>query len=130
VRLALSAAFVSAVADRLGWWGPPGTPGVVWGNFEAFLDFTQLLNPFVPAAYVAALGWAVTGAEVLLGVMLLLPFGRPWVATLSGVLISTFGVAMALTLGIKAALDYSVFSAAGAAFLLALTESRTARRRT
>jgi hypothetical protein len=28
LRLALAAGFLSAVADRFGLWGPPGTPGV------------------------------------------------------------------------------------------------------
>lgn len=125
-RVALAAAFLSAVADRLGWWGPAGTPGVVWGNFQAFLEFTQVLNPLVPAALIPALGWVVTGLEAALGVCLLLPFGRPWVAVASGVLIAMFGLAMAATLGLKASLDYSVFSGAAAAFLLAVGEAGAA----
>jgi hypothetical protein len=28
LRLALGIGSLSAVADRLGWWGPPGTPNV------------------------------------------------------------------------------------------------------
>lgn len=128
VRLALSASFVSAVADRLGWWGAAGDPGVVWGNFRAFLDYTQVLNPLVPAALIPALGWTVTALELILAVLLLLPVGRPWVAVVSGALLTAFGVAMAASGGIKAPLDFSVFSAAGAAFLLAQSEFDTRRR--
>lgn len=40
LRLALAAGFLSAVADRLGLWGPPGTPGVAWGGFGPFLAYT------------------------------------------------------------------------------------------
>jgi hypothetical protein len=37
----------------------------------------------------------------------------------------TFGVAMAISFGLKSPVDYSVFSASAAAFLLALNEPRT-----
>ena len=36
VRVALAATFLSAVADRFGLWGPPGTPGVAWGSIEQY----------------------------------------------------------------------------------------------
>ena len=32
LRVALAAGFLSAVADRFGLWGMPGTPGVAWGD--------------------------------------------------------------------------------------------------
>ena len=38
MRMALAAGFLSAVADRLGLWGPIGTPGVSLGGFARFLD--------------------------------------------------------------------------------------------
>jgi hypothetical protein len=34
VRLPLAFSFLSAVADRFGLWGPFGTAGVAWGDFE------------------------------------------------------------------------------------------------
>ena len=34
LRLALALSFLFPVADRLGLLGPPGTPGVAWGNFK------------------------------------------------------------------------------------------------
>ena len=42
MRMALAAGFLSAVADRFGLWGPIGTPGVSWGGFAKFLDYTRL----------------------------------------------------------------------------------------
>jgi hypothetical protein len=50
----------------------------------------------------------------------------------SGVLLTLFGISMALTFGMKAPLDYSVFTAATAAFSLALMAAdhkREIRRR-
>ena len=44
LRIALAAGFLSAVADRFGLWGPPGTPGVAWGNWSEFLDYVAALN--------------------------------------------------------------------------------------
>jgi hypothetical protein len=36
VRLAIAIGFLSAVADRFGFWGNAGESGVAWGNFESF----------------------------------------------------------------------------------------------
>ena len=49
MRMALAAGFLSAVADRFGLWGPIGTPGVSWGGFAKFLDYTATLlrEPFL-----------------------------------------------------------------------------------
>src|SRR6185437_3280524 len=72
VRLALGAGLLSAVADRLGFWGPPGTPLVSWGNFQNFLVYTAKLNPWCPAACLPLLGVVVTIAEAGLGILLIL----------------------------------------------------------
>src|SRR5215471_19309287 len=56
LRLALAAGFLSAVADRFGLWGPAGTPGVAWGAFGPFLDYTGELLWFLPAGLVPAAG--------------------------------------------------------------------------
>ncbi len=120
LRFALGAAFLSAVADRFGWWGPPGTPGVVWGAFEHFAAYTATLNPFVPTAAIPALAWAVTVLEIVLGLFLLAGFRLKETALASALLLLAFAVAMALFVGIKAPFDYSVFSASAAAFALAV----------
>lgn len=118
-RLALAAGFLSAVADRFGWWGPPGSPGVVWGAWQPFLDYVALLNWFAPAALIPLLGWAATVAEVVLAVGLLVGWRLALVARLSGGLLLIFAVTMAVAFGPKPPLDYSVLAAAAAAFLLA-----------
>lgn len=118
-RLGLGASFLSAVADRFGLWGATGAPGVAWGNFDNFLASTARLNPFVPSSLIPALAGFVTLLEVVLGVALIAGFRARNTALASGVLLLLFALAMSLTGGLKGPLDYSVFSAAAAAFLLA-----------
>jgi uncharacterized membrane protein YphA (DoxX/SURF4 family) len=129
VRLALAASFLSAVADRLGWWGPPGTAGVAWGSVEKYEEYVATLNWFLPQASISVVGWAATIAEVLLAVGLLTGWKTHWFAAASGGLLTLFVLAMAVALGPKAPLDYSVFSAAAAAWLLAATKSVTVAAR-
>jgi len=119
MRMALAAGFLSAVADRFGLWGPIGTPGVSWGGFARFLDYTATLLPFLPTTLVAVAGWAATAAETSLGVALLAGVRVRLAALASGVLLLTFAVAMTTALGPEAPLSYSVWTAAAGAFLLA-----------
>lgn len=119
--MSLSAAFLSAVADRFGAW-PVAVSA--WGNWDAFLAYTQSLNPLVPSSLIPILGGLVTGLEVVLGIFLLLGFKTSWSAKVSGLLLLLFALAMTFTGGIKGPLDYSVFSAAAAAFGLSVINER------
>lgn len=120
LRLALAAAFLSAVADRFGLWGPPGSTHVAWGDFSSFLDYTALLNPWAPEALVPLLGWVATGVEAILGLALLAGVYTRRAALASGLLLFLFGLGMTVGTGLKTALDASVFSAAAAGLALAL----------
>src|SRR5262249_36314007 len=119
VRLALGVSFLSAVADRFGLWGAYGQPNVAWGNYARFVDYTAKLNWFLPAAMIPAVAMIATAAETLFGLFLVLGWKTRITALLSGVLLITFALTMTMALGVKAALDASVFSAAGGALLLA-----------
>ena len=119
LRLALGLSFLSAVADRFGVWGPFGKPNVSWGSFARFVAYTGQLNWFLPDALIPAVASIATCAEAVLGLSLLTGWHTRTAALLSGILLTLFGVTMALALGVKAPLDFSVFSAAGGAFLLA-----------
>jgi len=119
VRLALGVSFLSAVADRFGLWGVYGQPNVSWGNYAGFVDYTAKLNWFLPAAMIPALAMVATAAETLFGLLLVLGWRTRLVALLSGALLTIFGLAMTVALGVKAPLNFSVFSAAGGALLLA-----------
>ena len=126
LRLALAASFLSAVADRFGFWGPPGATNVAWGAWEPFVDYVGTLNGFAPASLYPALGWVATVAEVVIAVGLLVGWRLRWFAVAAGLLLLSFGVTMALAVGVKAPLDFSVFTAAAGAFLLAAVAERGA----
>lgn len=119
LRLALGFSFLSAVADRFGLWGAYGEPNVAWGNFARFVAYTGQLTWFVPKATIPIMAVAATCAEILLGILLVLGWQTRIAALSSGVLLLLFAVGMTGATGIKAPLDYSVFSAMGGAFLLA-----------
>ena len=118
LRLALGISFLSAVADRFGFWGVYGQPNVSWGNYARFVDYTAKLNWFLPAAMIPALAMIATVGETVLGLLLVLGWNTRIVALLSGGLLATFALTMTVALGVKAPLDFSVFSAAGGALLL------------
>lgn len=123
-RLALAAGFLSAIADRFGLWGPPGSPHAAWGNWSNFVKYTAVLNFFLPGWMAPALAVAVTAAESSLAVLLILGLWKRQVAALSAGLLCLFALAMTAALGIKAPLDYSVFAASGAAAVLFLSTEK------
>jgi putative oxidoreductase len=122
LRIATAANFLSPVADRFGWWGSPGDPGVAWGNWPSFLEYARQVNSFAPAAAVPALATTATALEVIFGSMLLAGFKTRLAATGSAVLTLSFAVAMTISFGIKAPLDYAVFVDFTSAFLLATVD--------
>jgi hypothetical protein len=52
VRFAVGLSFLSAVADRFGWWGALSQPNVAWGEFDKFVGYTGKLNWFRPQAMI------------------------------------------------------------------------------
>jgi len=120
LRLALGASFLSAVADRFGLCGEFGQPNVAWDNFSRFVEYTGRLNWYLPSSTIPSLAVIATCAETLLGLLLLVGWQTRVSALLSGALLMIFALTMTFALGLKAPLNFSVFSAAGGAFLLAL----------
>jgi len=119
VRAALGLSFLSAVADRFGFWGAYGQRSVAWGDFSHFVAYTSKLNWFVPSGLIPILAWTATVAETSLALGLLIGLFTRATALLSGILLMFFALTMTVALGIKAPLDLSVFSASAGAFLLA-----------
>lgn len=126
-RIALGAAFLSAVAGRFGLWR--GEPGLT--HFSNFIHRTGELNFFMPASTIPFLAWTATILEITLGLTLILGgvFGLAsnrglqwlrWVAATAAILLAIFGITMTLADGLKSPLDYSVFSASACALLLAI----------
>ena len=124
LRFALAAALLSAVADRFGLWGAPGGSNVAWGDFPVFVAYTAQVNSFLPAGFAPVLAWASTVLELILGVALIVGFRLRIAAAASGALLLSFALAMTISFGVKAPLDFSVFTASAGAFLLAALPAR------
>src|SRR6202040_275047 len=80
-RIALGAAFLSAVADRFGLWGKYGG----WGNFANFTHYTAEVISFMPTAIIPFVAWAATVAETSLGTLLILGLWPRWVSLASAI---------------------------------------------
>ena len=94
LRVALGIAFLSAVADRFGWWGAPGTDHVAWGNFARFTAYAGRLNPWLSVSLVPAIAWIATAVEIALGILLVVGLFTRTVAWLSGSLLLLFAFGM------------------------------------
>lgn len=121
LRLSIGAGFLSAVADRFGFWSKEVS---AWGNWDNFIKYTQSLNPMIPPSFIPFIGWASTLLEIAFGICLIIGFKTSFTAKLSGWLLLIFALAMTFTRGIKAPLDYSVFAASAAAFGLSLIKEK------
>ena len=88
LRLALSAAYLSSVADRFGLWGA----GVGLGTFANFLDYTAKLNPFLPRSFIPTIGWIATFLETSIAVFLIFGFRIRETAFVSGSLLILFAI--------------------------------------
>jgi thiosulfate dehydrogenase (quinone) large subunit len=121
LRLAIGTAFLSAVADRFGWWNEKVA---VWGNWGNFLEYTQLINPWVSDSLISILGIIATAAEIVFGTFLIIGFKTEFFARLSGFLLLLFALSMSLSTGLKGAFDYSVFTASAGAFALSLMKEK------
>jgi thiosulfate dehydrogenase (quinone) large subunit len=121
LRFAIAAGFLSAVADRFGMWRAEVS---VWGNWSNFLEYTRVINPWLPGSLIPAIGIIATAAEILFAIFLLVGFKTEFTAKLSGLLLLLFGLSMTFSTGIKGAFDYSVFSACAAAFALSLMKDK------
>ncbi len=121
LRIAISLGFLSAVADRLGIWNKEVS---VWGNWENFLNYTELINPWIPNSLIPLVGIIVTVAEVVFAICLLIGFKTELFAKLSGFLLLIFALSMTFSTGIKGVFDFSVFSASAGAFALSLMKEK------
>jgi uncharacterized membrane protein YphA (DoxX/SURF4 family) len=119
LRYALAGSYLSAVADRFGFWGAAGTSGVTWGNFQSFTDYTASLLNFLPTTFMSFFAWSATLIEIVIGILLIVGFKLKLTSIASAGLLMTFALSMTVAYGIKAPFDYSVFTACAASLLLA-----------
>jgi len=99
LRFALGAGLISAVADRLGLWGAPGSSSVTWGNMANFETYTKKLAPWCPGVILPTLAWGVTIAELVLGLLQIVGLWRKPTAVLAALLTLSFALSMAVVLG-------------------------------
>jgi len=118
LRLALGLGFILPVLDRLGVLGASGVKGVSWGTWSKFVEYTNVLQPFVSYPVANVLGVVVTIAEALFGVCLILGFQTRYMAFGSALLTLIFGICMAVFTGINAPFSYPVFVFTGAGLVL------------
>ncbi len=115
-------AFLSAVCDRFGILGPPGTPGISWGNFRNFTAYTAQVNSFLPAATIPALAVVESIIEGALGLAMLVGAFLHVTAWASSALLFVFGIAMTVSLGVASQFPFAVFVLAAGTWVLAVLD--------
>jgi uncharacterized membrane protein YphA (DoxX/SURF4 family) len=82
-RIAVGAAFLSAVASRFGLWDKT----IDLKHFANFIQYTAEVNSFLPKAVIPFLAWTATIAETSLGMLLILGLWPQWVSLVSAALL-------------------------------------------
>ena len=121
LRIAIAVGFLSAVTDRFGFWAKEVS---AWGNWDSYLEYTQLINPILPESLISPIGIIATVAEIAFALLLVIGFKTELVARLSGFLILIFAITMMTSIGIKSVFDYSVLSASAGAFALSTMKEK------
>ena len=117
VRLIIGLAFFENVIDRLGFIGPPGAPGVSWGDFAHFVAYTAQVNAFAPAEIIPTLAVLATIAEGAFALTMLLGIRVRLAAAGSALLFFVFASAMVMS-GLSE-MQYGVYLMAATSWALA-----------
>ena len=118
LRCALGITFLVPVFDRLGILGQSGTGNVEWGNWQHFIDYTATLMPYLARPLANVMGTIATVSECIIAVCLIAGFKTKYAAIGSCLLTLTFILFMATSVGIQPPINYGVFTATAASFLL------------
>ena len=116
LRFALAASYLSSVTSRFGFWGED----TGWGNYDAFLDYTAKVNPYLPLSVIPTVARMVDVAEISIALLLLLGFRIKETALISGVMLFLFAFGMNVGVGVISTLDHSVYTACFASLILAV----------
>jgi thiosulfate dehydrogenase (quinone) large subunit len=117
LRISISTSFLSATADRFGWWPKKVS---AWGNWETFVTYTESLTINTPNYMPEYFAIMATSLEIIFGILLLTNFKTSLIAKLSSYLLLLFALAMTISKGIKPPIDYAVFCIAAAAHALSI----------
>jgi hypothetical protein len=118
-RFALGASFLSAVADHFGVWRTYGAKNVSWGNLAHFVEYAGEVTSLFPSSSTVSLRGQLPSRRHYVGYCLSQASKYEWPRSSPVFLLLSFATGMVTGLGIKMPFDYSVFSAAAAALLLA-----------
>jgi uncharacterized membrane protein YphA (DoxX/SURF4 family) len=102
------------LAGRFGLW----TREPAAARFKEFIAYTGEVCAFLPKPMIPLLAWSATAAETAFDIALIVGFKLRETAFGAAILLAMFGLAMAISQGVKSPLDCSVFSASAAAVLL------------
>jgi len=116
LRFALAASYLSSVTSRFGFWGED----TGWGNYDAFLDYTAKVNPYLPLSVIPTVARMVDVAEISIALLLLVGLRIKETAFLSGMMLFLFAFGMNLGVGVISTLDHSVYTACFASLILAV----------
>src|SRR5262249_30378607 len=123
LRMFIGFAFFSAVCDRFGLWGGPGSAGGSWGDFPTFVRYTAQVNAFLPWTVIPALAVIETILEGSLGVAMLAGWRVRKAVPASALLLTAFSAAMTISLGFTSQFPYAVPVMAAGAWQLAMTDA-------
>lgn len=118
LRCALGITFLVPVCDRLGILGKPGVRNIEWGNWENFINYTSTLMPILDRPLVNIMGVIATISELLVGIFLIIGLKTRYAALGASLITLTFIIFMTLSVGIQKPINYGVFTASAAGFLL------------
>lgn len=118
LRYALGITFLTPVLDRLGLLGQPGVGNIEWGNWDNFIDYTSTLMPIFDRPLVNTMGAIATVAELLIAICLIAGFKTKQASLGASLITLTFIIFMMLSVGIQKPINYGVFTASAAGFLL------------
>ncbi|EQC47628.1 MauE/DoxX family redox-associated membrane protein [Bacteriovorax sp. Seq25_V] len=109
-RFFLATTYLWVIADRLSLLGPAGNMGVVWGNFETFLNYTASITPWFPKQLSYVLGYVATIVELVLAIFFVFNIKLKETFLASFLLLVTFTISMIFSLGFKQAYDFIIFT--------------------
>jgi len=119
LRFSLGIGFLLPVLDRTGYFGIPGAPNVIWGDWTSFAGYTQQLMPYLSLGIASYFGFAATVLEIVFALMLIAGYKTRYAAMGSFALTLIFALSMMLFIHVRAPFNFSVFTLSFSSLLLA-----------
>ncbi|WP_406234688.1 hypothetical protein [Nocardia sp. NBC_01009] len=117
-RILVGALFAGSVADRFGLFGTPDAPGVSWGSYSRFIDYTRTLMPSTLDWAAPTVGTIATVLEAAIALGLLLGIATSSTARAAAALLIAFATAMWTSVGFGEMSSYGVLVVAGGTAVL------------